>query len=348
MSDQPFRRPHAPRRAVGWARQVIADHGVAWDSGLTAIPCSQAELSARCGYARNDGRVYAYLRDLTANGVVECQRDLVLFDVGRLSEVERAVVVRPLTPRSVEVGQALTQTFGRAAADGTIVLEVRRSPGQASRPARLADMSAVLGLNRSSVHRHVRALRSHGRLADPRPRVSTPDNGVDRRAERSEVLGQLVEVQAGLVEALSAAHALRDDQERLYQALAPVETGQWWCEPRPASTGATVWTDELSALRSSDSSSRSKPVSSRPSVRPTPCRDDQERLYQALASSRAFRAFRAQLRALTTARKRARKARTEARDRKKRQEKMVKVLLFSSPGRARHKRRGPRQTPPAR
>jgi hypothetical protein len=187
------------------------------------VPYSQAELSARCGYARNDGRVYAYLRDLTAGGVVECRRDLVLFDVDRLTEMERAVVVRPLTPRSVEVGRILTETFGRPTADGTIILELGATSSRPGRPARLADMSAVLGINRSSVHRHVRALRSQARLADQRPhpwRLTAPSGGADERAERSGALEQLVEVQAGLVEALSTAHGLRDEQERLYQLLA--------------------------------------------------------------------------------------------------------------------------------
>jgi hypothetical protein len=187
------------------------------------VPYSQAELSARCGYARNDGRVYAYLRDLTAGGVVECRRDLVLFDVDRLTEMERAVVVRPLTPRSVEVGRILTETFGRPTADGTIILELGATPGRPGRPARLADMSAVLGINRSSVHRHVRALRSQARLANQRPhpwRLTAPSGGADERAERSGVIEDLVEVQAGLVEALSTAHGLRDEQERLYQLLA--------------------------------------------------------------------------------------------------------------------------------
>ena len=223
MNGQPYRRLHAPRRAVSWARQVIADHGVAWGGGLSAVPYSQAELSARCGYARNDGRVYAYLRDLTAGGVVECRRDLVLFDVDRLTEMERAVVVRPLTPRRVEVGRILTETFGRPTADGTIVLELGATSRRPGRPARLADMSAVLGINRSSVHRHVRALRSQARLADQRPhpwRLTAPSGGADERAERSGVLEDLVEVQAGLVEALSTAHGLRDEQERLYQLLA--------------------------------------------------------------------------------------------------------------------------------
>ena len=73
------RSAHAPRRAVSWARQVIADQGVEVSDGLVAVYGSQADISAACGFARNDGRVYAYLRGLAAGGVARCDRGVVLF-----------------------------------------------------------------------------------------------------------------------------------------------------------------------------------------------------------------------------------------------------------------------------
>ena len=134
-----------------------------------AVYGSQADISAACGFARNDGRVYAYLRGLAAGGVARCDRGVVLFDPQRLELMERALVVRRLTPRAMEVAGILRQTFGRPAADGTVTLE--RDSGQNSgppTPPRLADMGDALGMTRSSAQRHVSSLRSHGYLVGGR------------------------------------------------------------------------------------------------------------------------------------------------------------------------------------
>jgi len=187
---------------------------------LVAVYGSQADISAACGFARNDGRVYAYLRGLAAGGVARCDRGVVLFDPQRLELMERALVVRRLTPRAMEVAGILGQQFGRPAADGTVTLE--RDSGQSSgptNPPRLADMGDVLGMTRSSAHRHVSSLRSHGYLVGGRwrggPLRLVPDGG----PEPGQVVRQLVNAQAELVRLLSLAHTLRDEEQCLRDAI---------------------------------------------------------------------------------------------------------------------------------
>ena len=224
------RSAHAPRRALSWARQVIADQGVEVCDGLVAVYGSQADISAACGFARNDGRVYAYLRGLAAGGVARCDRGVVLFDPQRLELMERALVVRRLTPRAMEVAGILGQQFGRPAADGTVTLE--RDSGQNSgppTPPRLADMGDALSMTRSSAQRHVSSLRSHGYLVGGRwrggPLRLVPDGG----PEPGQVVWQLVNAQAELVRLLSLAHTLRDEEQCLRDAIdggdGPAEGG---------------------------------------------------------------------------------------------------------------------------
>ena len=204
---------------MSWARQVIADQGVEVSDGLVAVYGSQADISAACGFARNDGRVYAYLRGLAAGGVAQCDRGVVLFDPQRLELMERALVVRRLTPRAVEVAGILRQQFGRPAADGTVTLELQGYDGGPSAPPRLADIGNVLGMSRSSANRHMSSLRSHGYLAGGRHRggplrlVPDPGPGPD------QVLLRLVNTQAELVGLLSLAHTLRDEEQRLYGTI---------------------------------------------------------------------------------------------------------------------------------
>jgi hypothetical protein len=199
---------------------------------LVAVYGSQADISAACGFARNDGRVYAYLRGLAAGGVAHCDRGVVLFDPQRLELMERALVVRRLTPRAMEVAGILRQQFGRPAADGTVTLE--RDSGQNAAPAtppRLADMGDALGMTRSSAQRHVNALRSHGYLVGGRwrggPLRLVPDGGL----EPGQVVWQLVNAQGELVRLLSLAHTLRDEEQCLRDAI---DGGDEPAEGKPA------------------------------------------------------------------------------------------------------------------
>ena len=66
------------RRAAAWAWDAISAVGVEMDGGLVRLPHSQAELSARFGWPRNDGRVAAYLRAL--GPAVVSRRDGVVLD----------------------------------------------------------------------------------------------------------------------------------------------------------------------------------------------------------------------------------------------------------------------------
>jgi hypothetical protein len=201
---------------VSWARQVIADQGAERSDGLVAVLGSQADISAACGFARNDGRVYAYLRDLAAGGVTQCERGMILFDPERLGAMERALVVRRLTPRTMEIATALSHQFGRPAADGTVTLQIDSDRDSwAPIPPRLTDMGDALGMSRSSAQRHMSSLRSHGYLAGGRRRGGPLRLVPDAGPGPDQVLWQLVNAQAELVSLLSAAHTLRDEAQRL-------------------------------------------------------------------------------------------------------------------------------------
>lgn len=192
---RPPRRPHAPRRAVTWAWEVIAEHGTQLDDGTVNIGRSQAELSRLGGHRRNDGRIYAYVRDL--GDVVVQRRGELILDQRRLAELERTMVVRPLTQRTIDVGARLTEAFGRPAADGTIVLSVDTPEGE--RPARLGDMASELGMNRSSTHRHLRALQNHS----DRPVDAHTLSPAAELAERVALLEELVDLDHQIIAGLS-------------------------------------------------------------------------------------------------------------------------------------------------
>ncbi|MCA1696132.1 MAG: hypothetical protein LC749_16195, partial [Actinobacteria bacterium] len=74
-----------PRRAAAWAWDAISAVGVEIDAGLVRLPHSQAELSARFGWPRNDGRVAAYLRAL--GPAVVSRRDGVVLDCRVLTTI---------------------------------------------------------------------------------------------------------------------------------------------------------------------------------------------------------------------------------------------------------------------
>src|SRR5205807_44381 len=67
-----------PRRAAAWAWDAMSTVGEELDGGLVRLPYTQAELSARFGWPRNDGRVAAYLRAL--GPVVVSRRGGVVLD----------------------------------------------------------------------------------------------------------------------------------------------------------------------------------------------------------------------------------------------------------------------------
>ena len=89
-----------PRRAAAWAWDAISAVGVEIDGGLVRLPHSQAELSARFGWSRNDGRVAAYLRAL--GPAVVSRRDGVVLDRRVLATI--APPQHPLGGRDADPG----------------------------------------------------------------------------------------------------------------------------------------------------------------------------------------------------------------------------------------------------
>ena len=74
-----------PRRAAAWAWEAMSTVGVELDGGLVRLPYTQADLSARFGWPRNDGRVAAYLRAL--GPVVVSRRGGVVLDRHLLASI---------------------------------------------------------------------------------------------------------------------------------------------------------------------------------------------------------------------------------------------------------------------
>ncbi|MDQ6616611.1 MAG: hypothetical protein M3083_18170 [Actinomycetota bacterium] len=259
---KPTRRAHAPRRAVAWAWDVIHDHGAERADGTVALGYTQAELSALSGWGRNDGRVYTYLRDL--GDVVIRKRGEVILHRRRLIELEQTLVVRPLSARTVEVGQQLLETFGRPAADGTMTLQVDRGDGS-SRPAQLADMADTLGINRSSTHRHVQALRDNGHIADarrsrPTLRSVPDDHDPDVTTDRAAVLEALLAVDERIIDAHQQLLADMTERDRLYSLLDPSESAAA-SAPVPRLPGA------LRAEKGADSAGQGADTSSKEEMR---------------------------------------------------------------------------------
>ena len=184
-----------------------------------AVYGSQADISAACGFARNDGRVYAYLRGLAAGGVAHCDRGVVLFDPQRLELMERALVVRRLTPRAMEVAGILRQQFGRPAADGTVTLE--RDGGRAV----AANASQARRYRRRPRHEPLQRAPPHQLACAPTATSSAGGSGgplrlvPDGGLEPGQVVWQLVNAQAELVRLLSLAHTLRDEEQCLHDAI---------------------------------------------------------------------------------------------------------------------------------
>jgi IclR helix-turn-helix domain len=149
----------AQRRAADWARTVIDRYGVP-HAGRWLIPLSQAQLAEEMGWARNGGTVATYL---TALGpVVRQRRGGIALDPQRLTDLENHLATPPATTdRTDQVARDLSMRLGHPTPNGTtLMIQV----GNDYHPASLADMASLLGLHRSTVHRHLERLTAAGRL----------------------------------------------------------------------------------------------------------------------------------------------------------------------------------------
>lgn len=145
--------------AVAFALEAISEWGepvAGVGHNHVLVRLSQQELARRTRCAPST--VAWYLRQL-GPAVVDRRHGLV-FDREALAGLDAA---RPeLAPRTVAVERELLDAFARPAADGTRP-EFLCGPAT-TRPASLQDFAFHLGINRSSAHRHVRALEEAGRL----------------------------------------------------------------------------------------------------------------------------------------------------------------------------------------
>lgn len=149
----------AERRAATWARTVIDLYGVP-HADRWLIPLTQAQLAEEMGWARNSGTVATYLAAL--GPVVRQRRGGIALDPQRLADLEnRLAAPPPTTDRTDQVARDLTMRLGRPTPHGTTLMT---RVGATSRPASLADMASLLGLHRSTVHRHLERLTTAGRL----------------------------------------------------------------------------------------------------------------------------------------------------------------------------------------
>jgi DNA-binding MarR family transcriptional regulator len=170
------------------------------------------------GFARGSGATNAYLQAL--GPAVRRRRGGVVLDEVILRHLLDAAEAGgdTLPTRTAEVARDLAMRLGRASEHGTALLVER--DGRLL-PASVADMATTLGLNRSSVHRHLQRLQAAGRLR-VRGRTWTftpgtpaaPVRGRNRARERSVAvtLGDLYGRLAPLAEELTTTAATLSDE----------------------------------------------------------------------------------------------------------------------------------------
>lgn len=174
-------------RALAWAQDAIAAYGRPQPDGSVQLP-SQAELNERFGFDRGSGATSSYLRAL--GPAVRRRRGGVVLDELILRSLLDAAEAKPdvLPSRTAEVARDLALRLGQPSEHGTALMVTRRGRLQ---PATEADMATVLGLSRSSVHRHLQRLRAAGRLRlrgrtwtfHPQPTARPPERARDRAQE---------------------------------------------------------------------------------------------------------------------------------------------------------------------
>ena len=146
--------------AATWARTIIDNFGVA-HRGTWLIPYTQAELARRLGLEPTGGTISAYLAAL--DDIVVQRRGGIILDDARLTDVEsRLTSPAHATARSHQIARDLTLRLGHPTPQGTILVVADRHGNPV--PASLADMSAVLGLHRSTIHNHLRRLAADHRV----------------------------------------------------------------------------------------------------------------------------------------------------------------------------------------